>query len=167
MTITPLTIGFAVMAIFALGGGLGVVTSRNLVHAALYLTLALFGIAGLYVVLEAPFLAAVQVIVYMGAIAVLITITIMVTRRIMGVTESVNRQWPLAALVALLVFGTLAFVLWTGFSGYATPAAAVPVDAIEQMGRGFADPQGFFVPFEVASVLLLGAMIGAIVLARD
>src|SRR5512138_1634390 len=99
MEITPITIAFFIMAAFALGGSLGVVINRNLFHAALYLVLALFGVAGLFVLLEAPFLAAVQVLIYVGAIAVLITITIMVTRRIMGVSESVNRQWPLAAAV--------------------------------------------------------------------
>ena len=96
MSITPETIAFAIMSVLVLGGGLGVVSSRNLIHAALYLALTLFGVAGLFVLLEAPFLAAVQVLVYLGAIAVLVTITIMVTRRLMGIAENVNRQWPVA-----------------------------------------------------------------------
>ncbi|HEC23754.1 MAG TPA: NADH-quinone oxidoreductase subunit J [Chloroflexi bacterium] len=166
MTITPVTIAFAVLAIFTLGGGLGVVSSRNMVHAALYLVLALFGVAGLYVLLEAPFLAAIQVLVYMGAIAVLITITIMVTRRIMGITESVNRQWPLAAGIAALVAVTLGFVVLGLFNGL-LPVADVPPDNIEQLGAAFVSHQAYLLPFEVASVLLLAAMIGAIVVARD
>ncbi|GAB4482060.1 MAG: NADH-quinone oxidoreductase subunit J [Anaerolineae bacterium] len=166
MTITPLTIAFAVFAICALGGSLGVVSSRNLVHAALYLVLALVGVAGFYILLEAPFLAAMQILVYVGAIAVLITITIMVTRRIMGIAETVNRQWPVAALAALLVVVMLGFVLLAQFGG-ATPASDVPPDTIERIGREFVNHQGFLLPFEVASVLLLAALIGAIVVARE
>lgn len=166
MEITPITIAFFIMAAFALGGSLGVVVNRNLFHAALYLVLALFGVAGLFVLLEAPFLAAVQVLVYVGAITVLITITIMVTRRIMGVSESVNRQWPLAAGVSALIAITLGFVALDRFSG-AVPVADVPADNIVQLGKALADHQGYLVPFEVASVLLLAAMIGAIVVARE
>jgi NADH:ubiquinone oxidoreductase subunit 6 (subunit J) len=166
MTITPETVAFAIMSVLVLGGGLGVVSSRNLIHAALYLALTLFGVAGLFVLLEAPFLAAVQVLVYLGAIAVLVTITIMVTRRLMGITENVNRQWPVAALIAVLAAAILGFVVISQFAGV-YPTQAVPPDTIERMGQSFASHQGFLLPFEVASVLLLAAMIGAIVVARD
>jgi NADH:ubiquinone oxidoreductase subunit 6 (subunit J) len=166
MEITPITIAFFIMAAFTLGGSLGVVVNRNLFHAALYLVLALFGVAGLFVLLEAPFLAAVQVLVYVGAITVLITITIMVTRRVMGVSESVNRQWPLAAVVGALIAATLGFVIMNQFSDK-LPVADVPADNIVQLGKALADHQGYLVPFEVASVLLLAAMIGAIVVARE
>ena len=166
MTITPETVAFAIMSVLVLGGGLGVVSSRNLIHAALYLALTLFGVAGLFVLLEAPFLAAVQVLVYLGAIAVLVTITIMVTRRLMGITENVNRQWPVAALIAVLATAILGFVVVSQFAGI-YPTQAVPPDTIERMGQSFASHQGFLLPFEVASVLLLAAMIGAIVVARD
>jgi NADH:ubiquinone oxidoreductase subunit 6 (subunit J) len=166
MTITPETVAFAIMSVLVLGGGLGVVSSRNLIHAALYLALTLFGVAGLFVLLEAPFLAAVQVLVYLGAIAVLVTITIMVTRRLMGITENVNRQWPVAAVIAVLAAAILGFVVVSQFAGV-YPTQAVPPDTIERMGQSFASHQGFLLPFEVASVLLLAAMIGAIVVARD
>lgn len=160
-------IAFILFAGFTLGGGLGVVITRNLVHAALFLTLSLFGVAGLFILLEAPFIAAVQVLVYLGAIAVLITITIMVTRRIMGLMESVNRQWALSAGVAVLVFATLAFVVVTAFGGVEAAAGPVPDEAVAVLGAGLADAEAFFVPFEVASVLLLAALIGSIVVARD
>lgn len=156
---------FGLMAVFALGGGLGVVISRNLFHAALYLVLALFGIAGLFVLLEAPFLAAVQILVYVGAIAVLITITIMVTRRVVGV-ESVNNQWPIAAVVSALVMVTLGFILINQFGGITAPDVDLTGN-LAQMGQAFVAPDKFLLPFEVASVLLLAAMIGAIVVARD
>lgn len=167
MEITPVTIAFGVMSILALGGGFGVVVNRNLVHAALFLVLALFGIAGLFVLLEAPFLAAVQILVYVGAISVLITITVMVTRRIMGIHESVNRQWPVAALVGVLVLATLGFVLINQFGAVAAPVADVPVDSVQQLGHQLVNSQFFLLPFEVASVLLLAALIGAIVVSRD
>lgn len=166
MEITPLTITFGIFAIFALGGGLGVVLSRNLLHAALYLILSLFGIAGLFITLEAPFLAVVQVLVYIGAISILITITIMVTRRVMGVTDSVNNQWPVAAIGALFTFGAIVFVLVSNFHGRVA-AGDVPADMIERIGLAFASPQGYLLPFEVASLLLLAALIGAIVVARE
>ncbi len=166
MQITPVTVTFAIMSIFALGGGLGVVVNRNLVHAALFLVLSLFGIAGLFILLEAPFLAAVQILVYVGAISVLITITIMVTRRIMGIRESVNRQWPVAAVVAVLAFATLGFVIVSQFAGE-TPVSDVPPESVAQLGAQLVSSQAFLLPFELASVLLLAALIGAIVVARD
>jgi NADH-quinone oxidoreductase subunit J len=166
MTVTPITLIFGLMAAFSLGGGLGVVVSRNLVHAALYLVLALFGIAGLFILLEAQFLAAVQILVYVGAISVLITITIMVTRRIMGITEAVNRQWPLAAVVGVLIMATFGFVLLGQFAGR-NPVSDVPPDTVARLGAALVDHQAYLLPFEVASVLLLAALIGAIVVARD
>src|SRR5574341_838986 len=152
MQITPVSITFVLMALFSLGG-------------ALFLVLSLFGIAGMFVLLEAPFLAAVQVLVYIGAISVLITITIMVTRKVMG-DEALNRQWLLAAAISLLVLIVLGFVLLNQFGGQ-TPVAAVPPDNLAMLGAGLADHQAYLVPFEVASVLLLAAMIGSIYVARD
>jgi NADH:ubiquinone oxidoreductase subunit 6 (subunit J) len=102
----------------------------------------------------------------MGAIAVLITITIMVTRRVMGVTESVNRQWPLAALMAVVVMAGLGYVAIGQFGGMTT-TTTVDSQYIARMGTALVDHQGYLVPFEVASVLLLAAMIGSIVVARD
>lgn len=167
MIITPAIVTFGIMTVITVGGGLGVVTSRNLFHAALYLILSLFGIAGFYVLLEAPFLAAIQILVYLGAIAVLITITIMVTRRIMGISESVNSQWPAAAGVGVVLLAMLVFIVITQFGDVAAPTAAVPEDFLETLGASLVSHQGFLLPFEVASLLLLAAMIGAIVVARE
>ena len=166
MILTSTTIAFFVMSVFTLGGGFGVVTTKNMVHAALYLILSLFGMAGLYILLEASFLAAVQVLVYIGAIAILITITVMVTRRIMG-AESVNKQWPVSALVAALLAATFGFVVTTQFGDVVSPAADVPADTIANLGFALANPSAYFLPFEVASVLLLAALIGSIFVARD
>lgn len=164
--ITPLHIVFGVSAFFVLSGGLGVVTSRNLIHAALWLVLSLFGVAGLFILLEAPFLAAVQVLVYIGAIAVLLTITIMVTQKVMGAKDALVSQWPLALVVAALFLATLGFVAIANF-GDVTAVEDVPADSVAQLGMALVDVHGFALPFEVASVLLLAAMIGSIVVARD
>ncbi|MBN1120516.1 MAG: NADH-quinone oxidoreductase subunit J [Anaerolineae bacterium] len=165
MSLTPLHAIFALMSLFTVGGAVGVVLNRNLIYAAMYLVLSLFGIAGLFILLEAPFLAAVQILVYVGAISVLITITVMVTRCVFC-KEPPPRQLTLVAVMAALVMVTLGFVIMTRFGGL-TPAADVPADSIEQLGVAFVNPQAYLVPFEVASILLLGALIGAIFIARD
>src|SRR5690606_2443707 len=101
------TIAFFVFALFILGGGLGVVTTRNLIHAALYLILSLFGVAGFFVLLAAPFMAAVQLLIYIGAIAILLIFAIMLTRSMTNLQDVRNEQWWLSALVGLLLFVVL------------------------------------------------------------
>ena len=87
------TIAFGILSVFILGGALGVVTTRNLVHGALWLILSLFGVAGFFVLLSAPFLAAAQVLVYIGAIAILIVFAVMLTRSMTSLGEIRNGQW--------------------------------------------------------------------------
>jgi NADH-quinone oxidoreductase subunit J len=166
MEFPAVQIAFGVVALLAVGGGFGVVTGRNLVHAALSLIVALFGVAGLFVLLEAPFLAAVQVLIYIGAIAVLIMIAIMVAR-VAGEQESVNRQWPLALLIGVILLVTLGMVLVNQFGDVGAAQAAPPENSLALLGASLVNPNAFVLPFEVASVLLLAAMIGAIVIARD
>ena len=107
MQITGETIAFVIFAALAVGGGIGVALLRNLFHAALCLLLALFGVAGLFILLSAPFLAMVQILVYMGAVAILIIFVIMLTRRLMRAERSFNEQWALGALVAVVLFAIL------------------------------------------------------------
>jgi NADH-quinone oxidoreductase subunit J len=166
MEFPAVQIAFGVMALLAVGGGFGVVTGRNLVHAALSLIVALFGVAGLFVLLEAPFLAAVQVLIYIGAIAVLIMIAIMVAR-VAGEQESVNRQWPLALLIGVILLVTLGMVLVNQFGEVGAAQTAPPENSLALLGASLVNPNAFVLPFEVASVLLLAAMIGAIVIARE
>jgi NADH:ubiquinone oxidoreductase subunit 6 (subunit J) len=165
MTLIPLHAIFALMSLFAVGGAVGVVLNRNLIYAAMSLVISLFGVAGLFILLEAPFLAAAQILVYVGAIAVLITITVMVTRCVIC-KEPPPRQLTLVAAMSALVMATLGFIIMTRFAGL-TPVAGVPADDIEQLGAGFVDPKAYLVPFEVSSILLLGALIGSIFIARD
>ncbi len=162
---------FFVFTLCVLGGGLGVVTTRNLIHGALYLILSLFGVAGYFVLLAAPFLAAVQVLVYIGAIAILIVFAVMLTRSMTHLRETLNRQWWLSALVGglLFVFLTVGVILPVWGQGSAFYQQEVPevVGTTMDLGMALVDGNQFVLPFEVASLLLTAAMIGAIVIARD
>jgi NADH-quinone oxidoreductase subunit J len=158
---------FFILTVMTLGGALGVVLSRNLFHSALLLILSFAGVVGYYVLLDAGFLAAVQLLIYIGAIAILILFAIMLTRGLMAKHQSQrNQQWLIAALVALLIFVVLAVVLlqveWPVAS---EQALASPNVSVSQLGQELLGP--YVIPFEVASVLLLVALIGAVILARE
>lgn len=160
---------FLVVAVITLGAGLGVVTTRNLVHAALWLVLALFGVAILYVLLQAGFLAVVQVVIYIGAIAILMIFAIMLTRNIGSETRpQVNENWLWGLAVAVVMFAGLVFILtrWDGINVIATPLQN-RADSMQQLGQALIDPNQYVLPFELASVLLLAALIGALVIAWD
>jgi NADH-quinone oxidoreductase subunit J len=159
---------FLIASLVVLVSGVMVVSSRNLVHAALALIVSFFGVALVFILLEAGFLAVVQVLLYIGAIAILIIFAIMLTRRVMQDSgPQTNSAWWLAGLMGVGIFAALAGMLWqtTGFQ--LTAAAPVPTNSIAHLGASFLDPNRYLIPFEVASVLLLAAMIGAIVIAGD
>ena len=158
---------FLIVGIVTLIAGLMVVTVRNLVHAALWLVVTLFGVAMIYAILNAGFLAVVQVVVYIGAIAILFIFAVMLTRRQAAETgASVNSNWWAGALASVATFAGLAFLLqsWSGFS---KTAASIPsgFDAVNQLGDALTSANGYVLPFEVASVLLLAALVGAVYLA--
>jgi NADH-quinone oxidoreductase subunit J len=165
------TIAFFVFALFILGGGLGVVTTNNLIHGTLYLILSLFGVAGFFVLLSAPFLASVQVLVYIGAIAILIVFAVMLTRSMTRLRDIYNHQWLLSGIAGVLLFGLLAIGVILPVWGQSGSQSDQPVsDAVVgtvDLGKSLVDQNGFVLPFEVASLLLTAAMIGAIVIARD
>jgi NADH:ubiquinone oxidoreductase subunit 6 (subunit J) len=155
---------FVASSLIALGAALLVVTNKNLFHGALFLILALLGVAVLYILLEAPFIAMVQVLIYVGAISTLILFAIMLTRRLMSAGQrQSNEQWLLSAMVALGLFIVLALLVVQ--VNWPVVNAAVPEDYLSRLGQ---DLVGRYVlPFEVASVLLLAALVGAIVIARE
>lgn len=166
---SPEQIVFMVTAVITLGAALMVVTSRDLVHAALWLILTLFGVAVFFVLLSAGFLAVAQVVIYIGAIAILMIFAIMMTRRIVkGFGRQFNQGWPLAALVAAALFIGLSWMLnsWEGFS---TRAAPLPpgADPLQELGAALVSPNMYILPFELASVLLLAALIGALIIAWE
>ncbi len=155
---------FIIFTIIVLGGGLGVVTTKNLYYMALFLSLTLSGMAGYFVLLDAGFLAAVQVVVYVGAIAILILFAIMLSRKLMTTNEpQTNRQTWLAAIVAPLLFLALLYVLIN--VAWPISTAAPAGNALTLLGLSFLG--SYVIPFEVVSVLLFVALIGAIILARD
>jgi NADH-quinone oxidoreductase subunit J len=167
----PDALTFVWAAVIILGGALGVVLARNPVHSALMLVMTLFGVAVIFVELQANFLAAVQVIVYAGAIVVLFLFVIM----LLGVDRSENLereplkgQRPLAlVLVALALAGVLAL----GFEAHWSVGAHAVAGARDQTGGdvaalGRAVFTTYLFPFEVTAALLVIAVVGAVVLSR-
>jgi NADH:ubiquinone oxidoreductase subunit 6 (subunit J) len=155
---------FIILSLVTLGAAVMVVTSRSLFHSALWLILAFFGIAAIFILLNAEFLAVVQVLIYIGAISTLIIFAIMLSRNVMDLKgRRFNEQWGVVAGFSVLLFVVL-LALLTRVSWPVT-AESVPPDAIARLGEAFVGP--YVVPFEVASVLLVVAMIGAIIIARE
>ncbi len=166
---TALQILFIFVAAITLGSALLVVTTRNLIHAALWLILSLFGVAIYYVLLSAPFLAVAQVVIYIGAIAILMIFAVMMTRRLMKDSgPQLTSNWWIGLVVALGLFGGLGWLL-TSWYGFSTPLPVLPagVDPLKQLGIALVEPDAFVLPFELASILLLAALVGAIMIAWD
>jgi NADH-quinone oxidoreductase subunit J len=166
---TPEQVVFMVVAVMTLGAALMVVTTRDLVHAALWLIMTLFGVAIFFVLLSAGFLAVAQVVIYIGAIAILMIFAVMMTRRVVkefGRTQ--NNAWPLAALVSAMFFSGLAWLLnsWEGFTMRAAPLPP-GVDPLQELGTALVSPNMYVLPFELASILLLAALIGALIIAWE
>jgi NADH-quinone oxidoreductase subunit J len=160
---------FIIVAVVTLVAGLSVVTSRNLIHSALWLILTLFGVAIFYVLLDAGFFAVIQVIIYIGAIAILFIFASMLTRRVMQDTgPQTNPSWWLGALIALLLFAGIALILvnWQGFNTTA-PDLLNASGRINQLGIALVSPDHYVLPFELASILLVAGMIGAIFVAGE
>ena len=158
---------FLFCAALILVSALMVVVTRNLVHAALWLVAALFGIAILYAILNAGFLAVVQVVVYIGAIAILFIFAVMLTRREMLEKGTQTRSnWWLPALLSLLILSGLVFLI-IGQPAFGRTASEIPasVDTLRNLGTALVSPDAFVLPFEVASVLLLAALVGAVYIA--
>jgi len=142
-----------------------VVTLKNIFHSALFLILCLFSIAGIYIMLNAEFLAAVQVLIYVGAVAILMIFAIMLTSNLAGRDiVQINKNALVAFFVCLMfMVSTIVMINRTGVWVYTTEV--LPADNILTIGKLLMTE--FMLPFEVVSVLLLASMIGAIVLARE
>ncbi|MCD9625728.1 NADH-quinone oxidoreductase subunit J family protein [Rhabdothermincola salaria] len=158
-------IAFYVIAALMVFGAIRVVTSKNIMHAALWLVLVLAGVAAQYILLAAEFVAITQVLVYLGAIMVLFLFGIMLTRSKIGRTDDLDNPGPakaVAAGIGVILAGLLGFALWDGFEDREFGDIAVQRTA-EVSDSIFST---FLIPFWVISVLLLVALVGAIVLAR-
>ena len=167
MTGAGIVLGFWVLAAVTVAASLLVLLSRNLVHALVFLVLAFLGMAGLFVTLSADFLAVAQVLIYAGSIAVLMVFAIMLTplasrdnANSLYVIPGVIGGLGIAALVAFVAVDTA----WVERSGAALAATGLPntIGGIGELLLG-----RYILPFEVASILLLFALLGAIVLVHE
>ena len=168
----PAQVIFAVVAVVMIYGAIRVVTTKNVVHAALWLMIVLGGVGMNYVILQAEFVAVTQFLVYLGAILVLFLFGIMLTRAPMGVSEELdNNLKPVGAVAGLGLLAVIGYALietfgkdkltFQAYAGVAGPNSNGRTQAVADTIFG-----QYLLPFEILSVLLLVALIGAIVLAR-
>ncbi len=162
---------FYAIAAVIVYSGIRVVTTNNVVHAALHLVAVLAAVAAQYILLAAEFVAATQVLVYIGAVIVLFLFGIMLTRAKIGREDNLtNKHWVGGAVTAVALFAVLAFALIDEYGWTETPMEADPRIAIVDGSNTATVSDSIFstylIPFEVVSVLLLAALVGAIVLAR-
>ena len=157
-------IGFGIIAAIMIVGALKVVTSKNVVHAALSLVMVLAGAAAQYLLLAAEFVAVTQVLVYVGAVMVLFLFGVMLTRAKLGREADLNNKGYLVGIpVALLMFGVMAYVLIDGWEDDKLPTGGGQV-SLQSVSDSIFKP--YLLPFWALSFVLLAAVIGAIVLAR-
>ncbi|MHB8089388.1 MAG: NADH-quinone oxidoreductase subunit J family protein [Anaerolineaceae bacterium] len=166
---TGMQILFLITAAVVLFSSIMSVTARRMIHSALWFVLALLGVAVVFALLEASFFAVVQVLIYVGAIAILIIFGTMLTRRAL---EDQGKQFNGATLVTLVIvsviFAGLVVSLksWVPLQGMTTPLSADQLN-VGSLGLALTAPDGFALPFEVTSILLLAALIGAIYVAYE
>ena len=170
-------IAFWAISVSTVAAAIGVVQSRDLFRAALFLVMSFIGVAGLFVLLRAEFLAVVQILIYVGAISVLMIFAILMTRDVEQGSPTNRLQIP-AAVMAALLLAAVAFVTvnteWNLLDeAVATTFAA---DTVEEVGKTYENTipkiaelllRDYVLAFEVASVLLLAAIVGALVLIRE
>lgn len=177
------TVGFAAIAVMMVVSAVRVVTTKNVVHAAMWLVLVLAGSAAQYILLAAEFVAVTQVMVYIGAVVVLLLFGVMLTRAKMGQDpDMTGRSWVGGAIAALALFGVLTYSVVDTFEDAKIPEErmmGMPVEVAEDAAGGRAEGatsntaaisdsifSRYLVQFEAVGVLLTAALIGAIVIAR-
>jgi NADH-quinone oxidoreductase subunit J len=159
---------FVLLSALILVSALAVVTVKNLIHSALWLIASFFGVGALYLLMEAEFIAVVQVLVYVGAISILILFAIMLTRHVTGEgVRQLYKRWWVAFLVAAALFGLLIVPTIAGYAWEREAQGAPPETIASSFEIGKAFMKEYLLPFELASVLLLVALIGAIVVAFE
>jgi NADH-quinone oxidoreductase subunit J len=158
-----MNVGFGIIAAIMIFAALSVVTTRNVVHGALWLVVVLGGVAAQYLLAGAEFVAVSQVLVYIGAVMVLFLFGIMLTRAKIGSdTDLNNSSWGLGIPVALLMLGVLVWAVIDAFGG--TVITDRGPTATVEISDGFLGP--YLLPFLAISFVLLAAAVGAIVIAR-
>jgi len=158
-----MTITFAIIAVLTIAGAVAAMNLRNLVHCALALTVALAGLAAFYLQLDAQFVGFAQILVYVGAVAILVMFAILLTRSGETPQKSVfSDSWFWGLLVAVVVFGTLAWAINNSVASHQS-LPAQPEATVKQIGDALMTK--FVLPLEVIGLLLTAAMIGAVIIA--
>ena len=158
-----MTLTFVIIAVITLAGAIGAMTQRNLVHCALALTLAIIGLAMAYLQLSAQFVGLAQILVYIGAVAILIVFAILLTRSGEPPQTSIlSSSWIAGVAVALLVFGVLTGAI---ASSGVPPSQAPPEPTVEIRQIGLQLMTKYILPLEVVGLLLTAALIGAVIIA--
>jgi NADH-quinone oxidoreductase subunit J len=159
---------FYSFALMTLAGAVLTITRRSAVHSAIWLTVSLLGVAGLYLLQHAEFLFATQIVLYIGGIMVLFLFVIMLVNLDEAARQSqFNKQWMLAVACAVAVGAQMLYIFAKGSNAFPLP---VPATNPEPTGNTEAIALSLFrdylLPFEVASVLLLVAIVGSVVMAK-
>lgn len=162
---------FYLFTVFIVTAAVAVVATRNVVRAALYLAMVFAGVVGIYILLAAEFVATTQILVYIGAIMVLVLFGIMLTRARIGVeSDLTHKHWWGAALIAVALFAVMAYSLTDSVEDAALdPETMMGQNTVNGSNTATISDEIFsvyLIPFEAVSVLLLASLVGAIVIAR-
>lgn len=161
-------IAFAILSVVALGSAMLVITRRNVVHSIIWLIVTLFAVGGIYLMQHAEFLFAVQIILYVGGIMVLFLFVVMLVNLDVVVKQSqFSRQSQLAVLTVVLLVAQLCYVLYNRGRGLdlpGRPTLAEPLRNTQAVGQALY--QNYMLPVEIASLVLLVAMVGAVIMAK-
>jgi len=164
------TVLFYIFAVMVLGGGILTITRRNAVHSAVSLIVSLLGVAGLYLLQRAEFLFAVQIVLYVGGIMVLFLFVIMLVNLDQAAKQrQFNRQWLVALIAVALVGAQVGYFVWKGKDAFkiaepVTPTGSAALGNTELIANSLFSE--YLLPFEIASVLLLVAVVGSVVMAK-
>jgi NADH-quinone oxidoreductase subunit J len=161
-------ITFIVLSVIALVSAILVITRRNAVHSAIWLVVTLFAVSGIYLLQHAEFLFAVQIILYVGGIMVLFLFVVMLVDIDVALKQArFARQWPVALVTAALLLAIVGYALYNHSQGLNLPSRPmICAPAQNTQAVGLALYQNYMLPVEIASVLLLVAMVGAVIMAK-
>jgi len=159
-------LGFAFVSVVA---ALRVVTSRRVFHAALWLIATFFGVAAVYMLLESPFMAAIQIFLYIGGVAVLTVIAIMVTKGVMREDRRILNRPVAAGVVSLASLALFVTMVWMIIQLPLPEEPVFPVTpgSLSLLGAALVDPEGYLLPFEVVSVMLLAVLVVSLYLGKE
>ena len=159
---------FLFLSAVALYSAVMVITRRNAIHSVIWLIVTLFAVGGIFLILHAEFLFAVQIILYVGGIMVLFLFVVMLVNLDLAVKEAqFNRQWHLSLLTAVILMGELGYGIYRGHTAFAPAEVATTAATVGNTQQvALALYQNYMLPVEIASILLLVAMVGAVIMAK-